>query len=57
MRMKAGREHRVPLSERALEILATVEPLRTGPDDFIFPDAKKGRPRRLSCGRGNIQGR
>ncbi len=41
VRMKAGREHRVPLSARALEILNTVAPIRTAPDDFIFPGAKE----------------
>jgi integrase len=61
-RMKAQRAHRVPLSARALEILTLLEPLRTSPDDFIFPGAKKGRG--LSqmalammlrqCGRGDI---
>jgi integrase len=40
--MKAGREHRVPLSERALEILDTIEPLRTG--EYIFPSRARGRP-------------
>ena len=42
VRMKAGREHRVPLSERSLEILASVAPLLTTPDDFVFPGAKGG---------------
>lgn len=40
-RMKAGKDHRVPLSPRALEILAEMEKLRTC--EFIFPgvDGKK----------------
>jgi integrase len=38
-RMKAGKEHRVPLSPRALEILACVEPL---PGTHLFPGAKGG---------------
>ena len=42
VRMKAGREHRVPLSERSLEILASVAPLQATPDDFVFPGAKGG---------------
>ena len=42
VRMKAGREHRVPLSERSLEILASVAPLQATPDDFVFPGAKVG---------------
>jgi integrase len=41
-RMKGGREHRVPLSARALEILDTIEPLRTG--EYIFPSKARGRP-------------
>lgn len=39
-RMKSGREHRVPLSDRALEILNLLP--REG--DFVFPGARKGRP-------------
>jgi integrase len=42
-RMKARREHRVPLSPRTVEILETVNTLRRA-DDFIFPGAKAGRP-------------
>jgi integrase len=44
-RMKAGREHRVPLSEAALVVLRGLLPLRdaqTG--DWIFPGARKARP-------------
>lgn len=41
-RMKGGREHRVPLTERALAILAEVEPLRNG--DYVFPGQRRGRP-------------
>jgi integrase len=37
-RMKAGREHRVPLSNRALDILSALP--RT--DDLVFPDPKGG---------------
>jgi integrase len=37
-RMKAGREHRVPLSARALKILQAVAPLSTGmPGALVFP--------------------
>lgn len=39
-RMKAGREHRVPLSEPALAILRTMAPLRASPDALIFPGRK-----------------
>jgi integrase len=47
-RMKAGKEHRVPLSAHALAILQGMQALRSaadGQDDaFIFPGAKRGRP-------------
>lgn len=39
-RMKAGKEHRVPLSPRAVEILETVKPLMK---DFLFPADKGGK--------------
>ena len=42
-RMKAGREHRVPLSPRALEILAEARSLATGRTDLIFP-SRTGKP-------------
>ena len=41
-RMKAGRAHRVPLSDRALEILAEMQPLRR--TDFVFPGRVEGQP-------------
>ena len=41
-RMKSGREHRVPLSARALEILQTT-PREKG-SEYLFPGARKGRP-------------
>jgi integrase len=40
-RMKAGREHRVPLSERAKEILTAMGQVRTG--DLVFPGRKQNR--------------
>jgi len=47
-RMKAGREHRVPLSGAALAILHALLPLRPADDDkgaaFLFPGAREGRP-------------
>jgi len=56
-RMKAGREHRVPLTHRALAILKTVEKVRASA--FIFPGQRPGKPlsvmalamvlRRLQC--------
>lgn len=41
-RMKAEREHRVPLSPRALEILDELEPLRRG--NFVFPSFRADKP-------------
>ena len=41
-RMKSRREHRVPLSTRALEILKTMYESRSS--DFVFPGHKPGRP-------------
>jgi len=41
-RMKAGREHRVPLTSRALAILADLHVLRTS--EYVFPGLKRGRP-------------
>jgi integrase len=59
-RMKAGKEHRVPLSDRAIAILEGMQEIRQG--DFVFPGAKSRRPlsnmaflmllRRM--GRGNL---
>jgi integrase len=42
-RMKAGREHRVPLTDAALDVLRTMLPNRprTG-DGFVFPGRKDG---------------
>ncbi len=44
-RMKAGREHRVPLSEPAVTLLRGLLPLRN-PDrgDWVFPGQRLGRP-------------
>jgi integrase len=44
VRMKAGREHRVPLSSRALAILQEMTDPRNGENTFIFPGGKRGRP-------------
>ncbi len=41
-RMKAGREHRVPLSDCAVEILEALP--RGQADDYVFPGAKPGAP-------------
>ena len=45
-RMKAHREHRVPLSADALAILAAMRPLRDapGPAALVFPGMKRGVP-------------
>ncbi len=43
-RMKAGREHRVPLPPRALEILRTLAQIPRGPADIVFPGQKHGTP-------------
>jgi integrase len=41
IRMKAGREHRVPLSPRALEIVKEIREVRC--EDFVFPGRKPGK--------------
>ena len=41
-RMKAGREHRVPLSARAMEIVERMAEIRTG--DLVFPGQRRRRP-------------
>ena len=41
-RMKASREHRVPLCERAIAILQSVALIRTS--EYVFPGGKKGKP-------------
>jgi len=43
-RMKAAREHRVPLSDTAMDVLREVAKLGTAPNAFIFPGLKAGRP-------------
>ncbi len=45
-RMKASREHRVPLSDAAMDLLRKVAKLRTDAkmDGFVFPGRNKGRP-------------
>jgi integrase len=43
-RMKAGREHRVPLSAAAVAVLNRVEQLLTDGNPFVFPGMKPGRP-------------
>jgi integrase len=41
-RMKAGREHRVPLSQRALKILKAMHETRS--NDFVFPGQMPSKP-------------
>lgn len=41
-RMKAGREHRVPLSDAAVAVLAQAQALRRVSTDLIFPGARDG---------------
>jgi integrase len=43
-RIKAGREHRVALSDRALEILAAAEAMRADDHPFVFPGRGANRP-------------
>jgi len=43
-RMKAKREHRVPLSPAALDVLRAVQPLARGGESFVFPGARAGKP-------------
>jgi integrase len=41
-RMKAGKEHRVPLSDAAMAIVEKMAEVRSG--DFVFPGGRAGRP-------------
>jgi integrase len=41
-RMKAGKEHRVPLSDRAVALLTALEEMRAS--DFVFPGRAHGKP-------------
>lgn len=41
-RMKADKEHRVPLSGAAVAILESMRTKDTKPDDLVFPGAKRG---------------
>ncbi|MCF4124957.1 tyrosine-type recombinase/integrase [Methylobacterium sp. SyP6R] len=42
-RMKAGREHRVPLSDRALAILSEMQALGLADNPFVFPGQRPGK--------------
>jgi len=62
--MKAGREHRVPLSQRALKIVKAMHGDRSG--DFVFAGQKPGTPlsvmalemvlRRMKIGNATVHG-
>jgi integrase len=43
-RMKAHREHRVPLSARVLAILEEMQAHRSADEGFVFPGGKPGKP-------------
>lgn len=43
-RMKTGREHRVPLPPRALEILGLLAQIKGRAGDLVFPGQKRGTP-------------
>lgn len=70
-RMKAGKEHRVPLSDAALAVLEEAAKLRHGdrPTDYVFPGGKGGKSqkglsnlamlmllRRMECGNLTVHG-
>jgi integrase len=43
-RMKASKEHRVPLSPAAVAIIEAMKSARVDNHDFIFPGGKRGKP-------------
>ena len=43
-RMKAGKEHRVPLCSRAVAILQAIKPDNVDVDGFVFPGSKSQKP-------------
>jgi integrase len=49
-RMKAGKEHRVPLGSRAIDIVTEMQPIsgagagQDAADAFVFPGGKRGQP-------------
>jgi len=42
--MKAGKEHRVPLSGRALAIIEELKAQRVNDHEFVFPGARPRKP-------------
>lgn len=55
-RMKAAQEHRIPLTDRAIQILRSMHLPSTKPGDFVFPGARAAKPlsnmAMLQCLRG-----
>lgn len=43
-RMKAGREHRVPLPKQAVTMLKELHEARQSDDAYVFPGERRGRP-------------
>ncbi|AUW57090.1 integrase [Sphingobium sp. SCG-1] len=43
-RMKAKKPHRIPLSDRCLEILEQAKALKNGDSELVFPSATTGKP-------------
>ena len=43
-RMKAGKEHRVPLSPTVLSLLKRIRPMGAKPGDFLFKGGQSGKP-------------
>ena len=43
-RMKADREHRVPLSKEAMKILKEMEPFKRHTDNLVFPGLARDKP-------------
>jgi integrase len=56
-RVKAGRAHRIPLSDAALAVLMAVAPLRenAGPEGFVFPGTREDKPLAVSALRKVLQ--
>jgi integrase len=43
-RMKAGKEHRVPLSDEALDLIEEMRPLKSDDSGYVFRGRKAGKP-------------
>lgn len=43
-RMKAGKEHRVPLSNQALDVLIIMHPMKQDEYSLVFPSTRKHKP-------------